>query len=403
MANSNKTIADLQKQINALESDDSEENRKKLQQLKSDLANAQKDQEDLLYDRSISDQEKALDEMLENSQKQAEDYLSNSEVVFADALSYINTHTSQVASNIEKIARDTGYDVSTYITSAWEDSGDAVGDYASTLSSNVPNITAQIGLITAAWEAQTKAIEANAEAVKSATEKSYQEFSNVGTNGNSGNSNNTTDSKSKKLSEVDAYISKSLDKAKNKRSYYGSLNQYIYDITGGSVLSKSEEVALAKMLGVNVKSDLSGKNDRDNILKALRKLGWGQRVGTGSFSSVGFSTGGLINANRILKDSGEDGFALVKNGEYILSKEQTQAFLKLANVAPKLNLPDFNRNIPIKNGTTPMAVNIDNRVTVEGVATDQIVKDFEKVAQKQAENTVAKINSLAYSKGVRRR
>ena len=50
-----------------------------------------------------------------------------------------------------------------------------------------------------------------------------------------------------------------------------------------------------------------------------------------------------------------------------------------------------------------MAVNIDNRVTVERVATDQIVKDFEKVAQKQAENTVAKINSLAYSKGVRRR
>ena len=92
--------------------------------------------------------------------------------------------------------------MSTYITSAWEDSGDAVGDYASTLSSNVPNITAQIGLITAAWEAQTKAIEANAEAVKSATEKSYQEFSNVGANGNSGNSNNTTDSKSKKLSET---------------------------------------------------------------------------------------------------------------------------------------------------------------------------------------------------------
>ena len=116
--------------------------------------------------------------------------------------------------------------------------------------------------------------------------------------------------------------------------------------------------------------------------------------------NAGFSKGGIVD---LVRQTGEDGIALVKRKEGIFTPEQTSAIMKLANVAPKLNLPDFNRNIPIKNGTTPMSVNIDNRVTVEGVATDQIVKDFEKVAQKQAENTVAKINSLAYSKGVRRR
>ena len=46
--------------------------------------------------------------------------------------------------------------------------------------------------------------------------------------------------------------------------------------------------------------------------------------------------------------------------------------------------------------------NIDNRVTVEGVATDKIVKDFENVATKQAEKVVSKINNITYAKGVRR-
>ena len=125
------------------------------------------------------------------------------------------------------------------------------------------------------------------------------------------------------------------------------------------------------------------------------------RIGVGTIK--GFSTGGLVDTNTILKKSGEDAFALVRNGEYILNSEQTKAFLKLADVAPKFSIPDVNKNIPIRNNNiAPMAVNIDNRVTVEGVATDKIVKDFENVATKQAEKVVSKINNITYAKGVRR-
>lgn len=82
--------------------------------------------------------------MLTKSKESAEDYLKDTNKVFSDALTYVNANSSQVASNIEKIAKDTGYDVSTYIVNAWKDSGSAVGDYASTLSSNIPNITARL-------------------------------------------------------------------------------------------------------------------------------------------------------------------------------------------------------------------------------------------------------------------
>ena len=104
--------------------------------------------------------------MLENSKKQAEDYLKDTDKVFSDALTYINANSSQVASNIEKIAKDTGYDISSYIVNAWKKGGNAVGDYASTLSSNVPKITEQLSFIESSWtsicDAADKAAKASA-------------------------------------------------------------------------------------------------------------------------------------------------------------------------------------------------------------------------------------------------
>ena len=71
-------------------------------------------------------------------------------------------------------------------------------------------------------------------------------------------------------------------------------------------------------------------------------------------------------------------------------------------VAPKFNIPEINTNIPKANSLSPV-YNIDNRITVEGIATDKIVNDMANVAKKQAENVVAKISGKAYAKGVRKK
>lgn len=399
LADSNKNIAKLEKQIAALEGDDSEENRKKLQQLKSDLQDAQKDQSDMLYDHSVSDQEDALDKMLENSKKQAEDYLKDTDKVFSDALTYVNANSSQVASNIEKIAKDTGYDVSTYIVNAWKDGGSAVGDYASTLSSNVPNITAQLSLIESSWDRVCKAADKAAEASAKYAGTNVNKTQSIGLPNDSGNSGSNNADKQqelnklrKKASDITEWISKHSVSATHKKSYYGTLNQYLYDKQHGQVLSKDNEVALAKKLGVSVKSDLSGKNDRKKIASALKKL----------IKDASFSTGGVIKD--LVKLSGEDGISFLQRGEAVLSKEQTQALLNFKPVIPQIDSIIGNlKNIPIeKVSLQSPTYQIDNRTIVEGVATDQIVKQMEGVAQKQAENVVRKINQATYAKGVRR-
>ena len=407
LADSNKNIAKLEKQIAALEGDDSEENRKKLQQLKSDLQDAQKDRSDMLYDHSVSDQEDALDKMLENSKKQAEDYLKDTDKVFSDALTYVNANSSQVASNIEKIAKDTGYDVSTYIVNAWKDGGSAVGDYTSTLSSNVPNITAQLSLIASSWQSICDAADRAAEASAKYAETNVTGTQSVGSSNGSGTSSgngsgssesNNTDKQQelnklrKKASDITEWISKHSVSATHKKSYYGALNQYLYDKQHKQVLSIANEVALAKKLGVSVKSDLSGKNDREKIASALKKL----------IKDASFSTGGVIKD--LVKLSGEDGISFLQRGVAVLSKEQTQALLNFKPVIPQIDSIISNlKNIPIeKVSSQSPTYQIDNRTIVEGVATDQIVKQMEGVAQKQAENVVRKINQATYTKGVRR-
>lgn len=406
IADQNKNIAKLQKQIAALEGDDSEENRKKLQQLKSDLKDAEKEQSDTLYDRSVSDQEKALDDMLTKSKESAEDYLKDTNKVFSDALTYVNANSSQVASNIEKIAKDTGYDVSTYIVNAWKDGGDAVGDYASTLSSNIPNITAQLGLIASSWQSIYKAADEAAEASAKYAETKVTDTQGIGSSNDSGTSsgNGSVSSGSndddkqqelnklrKKASDITEWISKHSVSATHKKSYYGSLNQYLYDKQHGQVLSKANEVALAKKLGVSVKSDLSGKNDREKITSALKKL----------IKDASFSTGGV--ATNLVKISGEDGISFIQRGEAVFSKEDTQALLSFKPVIPQINsIVDNLKNIPEKVSSQSPTYQIDNRTIVEGVATDQIVKQMEGVAQKQAENVVRKINQATYAKGVRK-
>lgn len=360
----------------------------------------------MLYDRSVSDQEKALDDMLTKSKESAEDYLKDTNKVFSDALTYVNANTSQVSNNIEKISKDLGISISEYITNAWKDGGNAVGDYASTLSSNVPGITAQLGLIASSWQSICKAADEAAEASAKYAETKVTDSQGIGSSNDSGTSGNSSGSSGsndadkqqelyklrKKASDITEWISKNSGSATHKKSYYGALNQYLYDKLGGQVLSKANEVALAKKLGVSVKSDLSGKNDREKITSALKKL----------IKDASFSTGGVIRD--LVKLSGEDGISFLQRGEAVPSKEQTQALLNFKPVIPQINSIIGNlKNIPIEKVSSQSSTyQIDNRTIVEGVATDQIVKQMEGVAQKQAENVVRKINQATYTKGVRR-
>ena len=96
-------------------------------------------------------------------------------------------------------------------------------------------------------------------------------------------------------------------------------------------------------------------------------------------------------------------------GERILTEQQngywekwTQSLPNLMNltdiIKPNVNIPTA---IPTVNREQSPVYNIDNSITVDGVATNEIVKDMANVAKKQAENVISEINRRTYAKGVR--
>ena len=400
-----------------MELDSSESSRKTKRQLQSELDDLLKEQENTLYDKSIEDQEEALDQMLKNSEEQAENYLKNSEVVFVDALNYVNANSTTVASNIEKIAKETGYDVSTYITDAWKSAGNAVTNYANGFATSASGIQIQIGLITQKWNEACLAAEAYAESAAKATAQQYTGHTGVGTvnNGSSNSSQSNTGfgispvlgAASPVTGNIIGGVLTGMQMANktavaslisnNKKdpvqgAKYASLNQYLLDNYGG-VLSKSDEAKLAALLGVKIADKAltgeQGKADLDKILQALK--------------SAGFSSGGVINARNLRSLTGEDGFALVSHGESILTKVQTDALKNLAPIAPRLVDVTGNliKNLPQNTGVQTVVPNIEINTTIEGVATNEVAKEFENIAKRQVEEGFRRANNAAYAKGVR--
>ena len=414
-----KEIARTERQLQVLSGDDSESNRKTIRELKSKLEDLKQDRDDTLYDKSVEQQQDALDKMLEDAKNATDSYLKDTDRVFIEALNLVNTNTEQVSQHLAQISKDTGYTISENITNAWKGAGNAVGTYESILQGNVPKINLQIESITTKWSELALAAEEAAEAMKNAVTDNYLEYTTMGADNNgsgSGSSSSKTSSSTKKysLSDIDNFIMGNLHKATNDKSKYAALNQYIYGKTGGYVLTKENEKKLAEMLNVSLSSDLTGtagKKDLQKILDALIKKGW--KVNQSDVK--GYSKGGIISSiGDAIRQNGDKVLVSANPGERILTAEQNENWEKWTKALPNLmNLTDVikpNINIPTPNLTVasrnlqPVTNNINVNTTVEGVATDKIVKDFENVATKSVEKAFTKVNNIGYtSKNISRR
>ena len=340
IADQNKSISRVQRRLDILSQDDSPENQKTIRELKDKLETLKKEQSDDFYDKSIDDQKESLDTMLENAKTQAENYLKDSEKVFSDATAYINANSQVVASNIEKISKDLGYDISKNITNAWKSGGNAIVGYSNTLTDNIGGIVGQISIIKSAWDEVCASADRAAQAIVNA-------------------SNGTT--------------VKQLNKAQNKTQS----SSMIVSAKGGKTSTVTSGV-------------LSGMSTALGTIKKKVK-------------KSSYATGGI--ATDLVKLSGEDGMTFLQKGESVLTPEQTKALINFRPVIPQLNtMVDMTKNLPINTNVQQSPVyQIDNRTIVEGVATNEIVKDMANVAKQQAENVIKNINKATYAKGVRKR
>lgn len=165
-----KNITNLQKQLASLSGDDSEENRKKLQELNNSLADAQQSLEQTLYERQIQDEREMLDDLYTKFDTVLNSRLDNLDVLLAENIAQINMSSGQIADTLNVVTGDVGYRIQSGIDKIFNQANDQLmpalatytSEYMTTLSNEqaltndaitglktgvIANITANAGTI----------------------------------------------------------------------------------------------------------------------------------------------------------------------------------------------------------------------------------------------------------------
>lgn len=102
-------ISKLEKQMSAYKNDDSEESKKKIQQIKVDLKEARDNLEETEYDKYVSDQKKLLDELYNEYEIILNERLDNIDVLMTDMIAEINNNAGTISSTVHEAADNVGY------------------------------------------------------------------------------------------------------------------------------------------------------------------------------------------------------------------------------------------------------------------------------------------------------
>lgn len=132
-----KDIADIQRQLAALSGDNSASARAKRAQLEAELAEAQAALEESYYERSIQNQQEALDKELENFQEEKnqemeglDEYLENTEQVVAESLATVQANTDVVYQTLQAMGQEYSLSVTESLTSPWKEGENAIQSFS---------------------------------------------------------------------------------------------------------------------------------------------------------------------------------------------------------------------------------------------------------------------------------
>ena len=132
-----KDIADIQRKIAALAGDNSAAARAQRAKLQAELAEAQANLEDTYYERSVTNQQDALDKELENFQESKDkemegwdEYLENTEQVVSDSLATVQANTDTVYQTLQTMGQEYSLSITESLTSPWKDGAIAIQDFS---------------------------------------------------------------------------------------------------------------------------------------------------------------------------------------------------------------------------------------------------------------------------------
>ena len=141
IAEKTKNLANLEKQYDVYKSDDSEEAKKKIQQLKVSIDEAKQDLKDTEYDKYIEDQEKMLDDLYQEYSDKIDEKFENTDALISELITLINNNSKTINTAVSNAVKSVGYTMSTSAKTVFAGSKQTVSNFANgtfkTYSTNV--------------------------------------------------------------------------------------------------------------------------------------------------------------------------------------------------------------------------------------------------------------------------
>lgn len=332
-----KNIANLRKQMMAMNGDDSEESRAKRQQVSESLKEAEKDLEASEYDRWLRDQEELMDKMYSEYERIFNERLDDLNGLLLDMINYANQNTQDVRDTITKATSDVGYTLTDGFQQIWYSSDTGMAKimdmYGKDFIDQFTTVNKYIKGVYLILKEATKS-KVDVDTIKSTVAPTTPAPKPNTSNGSNNNNNNNNQNKG----------SIAVGKMFNAGSApiywdaYGKVGPY-----GSHQYYASDPVYYAE------------KEVNGYILGRWYKSPAGQAAGWFKKSDItAMETGGYTGLN--------EGLALLHKKERVLSAKQTSAFEKLVDEY----LPSMEEMFKAQSGFGQMAkqINANNNLNV---------------------------------------
>lgn len=353
-------ISLLQKQLDALRNDGSEEAMQRRNSIQDQLDNAKEDLMDVEYDKYISDQQNMLDKLSEDYQNLIEDLLQDVDTLLNEGNEIAKNNGDKFEKAINGFTEKYGQtpftqqqiDVSAIKTAVEKEQKDQ--DAANEVLSAIEKIgTVDLNgegrgrlvnaenLYKSLTDAQRKIVDENPNGL-TLLQKKQQEWVAL----QAPTQTSIPTSQPSSTPQQSATEAKRAEERKNQqKAQFEQLikNTYWQNAKYGTKKlfkdngKETDYTKVQKKIAKNYKRDDFKYVNADWIKEVCKRLGIAQSAGSllNYMNGIGFSKGGIVETlSKVPGRNGDDGWATLKRGEAILTPEQTKMFQSMIKQMP---------------------------------------------------------------------
>lgn len=391
-----KTISDIERKIAALSGDTSMSAVAQKKQLEAELLEAKEELNEMYYERSIQDQQDALDKEYENYEESMnkemetlDESLKNEEQIILDSMNTVKNNASTVLAEMNEVSATYGIKLSNNITQPWENGKNAVSGYKDSFSDLCDSFAKQLDALIAHQKELQRQAEATAVAMAKTVGGSFSDITSasnpVDNNASSNSSNKTNNTNNNKQSSDMPSKGDTVTVKKSATNYSSkSGNKPMASFVKGGSYTVYQTSGNQVLIGKN--GVYTGWVNKDDLV--------GYKKGTTGVKEDQWAWIDEIGEELVLHAGSDGKLEYLTKGTSVIPSKLTEKLMDLA--LDPTQMLEYNRPVISASHVINNEINIDmsfgSVVNIEHVDNDTL-PDLTKAVEKQMDKYMARLNN----------